>query len=226
MGGWRCAKVPRGTVQLYGRIRTSTDKYGQLRTTDLLEYCDKPRQRAAPRCRALPLVGLDRKSISRTSGATSTLPLACWATAQRQAHIPTAVRRNPPLPHACPASAGRQAPKPTGIFQGRYRAADAGFASEKRGEWTCVLDPSGERRKAPQQQARTPRVQNYRNRRGGRSPTKSRSEATATDNQVRIASLANANEQSGDTKSKPPAELVVCTVPRRHFCWQPDPGSE
>ena len=27
-------------------------------------------------------------------------------------------------------------------------------------------------------------------------------------------------------KSKPPAELVVCTAPRRRWCWRPDTGPE
>ena len=67
---------------------------GRLRTIDLLEYCDKPyhhkprRQRAAPRCRALPLVGLDRKLLTK-------LPLACRASARRQAHKPRKRRSLP-----------------------------------------------------------------------------------------------------------------------------------
>ena len=137
---WRLAlcKVPRGTVQLYGRIRTSTDSNGQVRTINLLEYCDKPyhhkprRQRAAPGCRALPLVWLDRKSISRASGTT-------------HPNNRSPVGRQPN--DRRPASG-----------QGTISHSRTGFASEKRGEWTWVLDPSGERRKARPGKARLRRI--------------------------------------------------------------------
>ena len=78
---------------------------------------DRRRQRAAPRCRALPMVGLDRKSISRASGAPSQLPLACRASARRQAHKPRKRRYSPKQPLACWATAQRQAPQPAGLFR-------------------------------------------------------------------------------------------------------------
>ena len=69
------------------------------------------------------------------------------APAQRQAPIPTAVRRNTPLPHACRALARRQA-------QNSQRARSViaplsgSFAEESRQERTGVRDWSGDDRKA------------------------------------------------------------------------------
>ena len=42
--------------------------------------------------------------------------------------------------------------------QGTISHSRTGFASEKRGEWTWVLDPSGERRKARPGKARLRRI--------------------------------------------------------------------
>ena len=56
------------------------------------------------------------------------------ALAQRQAPIPTAVRRNHPLPHACRALARRQAPSQRAYFRGVIAPLFASFASEKRGD--------------------------------------------------------------------------------------------
>ena len=107
-------RVPRGAKRGYGRIRTATDINGQLRTTDLLEYCGKP------------YLHKPRK--------------------RRYSHPTTRLLGDSPTTGAKPAGT-----------RGVIAPLFASFASEKRGEWTCVLDPSGERSKAQQQQARSPR---------------------------------------------------------------------
>ena len=112
VGGWRYAKVPRGTVQLYGRIRTSTDSYGRL-------TCGS--------------TATSRISISRASGATSQLPPACWATAQRQA------------------------PQPAGT-RGVIAPLFASFVKAAARAWTHVLNRADVRRQGSREQARTPRA--------------------------------------------------------------------
>ena len=104
VGSWRCAKVPRGTVQLYGRIRTATDINGQLRTTDLLECCDKPYLHK-PRKRRYTQTTTRLLGFSPTIGAQPN---------RRQAEPTTTSRLSG-------FSAGRQAQK--SATKERYRAA-------------------------------------------------------------------------------------------------------
>ena len=123
---WNCAVV-----------RTDTDINGQVRTINLLERCDKPyhhkprRQRAAPRCRALPLVGLDRKSISRAAAQLNKLPLACRASARQQAQHNR-----------------RQAQSQRASIRSVIAPLFASFAEEARQERTDVRDWSADDRKA------------------------------------------------------------------------------
>ena len=93
-----------------------------------------------------------RQLISRDSGVTHQLP--CLSCRRRDKRHTTAVRRNHSLPHACWATAQRQAPQPAA--RGDIATLFASFASEKRGEWTYVLDPSGERRKARESKRERP----------------------------------------------------------------------
>jgi len=147
--------VRQGRRQVKAAVRAWTYVLNRIRRPmTCQEIAREPPPRQSPGIRSdIAQPGAFCRGVREGSGLVSSTRAA--TTARRASHKPPSGGDTTILPLACRANSPATGAKQAARNQERYRTAGRVLSRSPRGEWTFVLDPSGDDRKARPGKARS-----------------------------------------------------------------------